>query len=406
MLYRKIDACRSCGDSRLTRVLDLGDLAISDFLASPDDFRDVAPIVLVRCAQCTLVQLEHSVERDRLYKQYWYASGTQPSMVSSLQEVVDQALSIVRLEAGDTVCDIGANDGTLLRMYPAGVQKVAYEPADNLLETLQMAECREIHRYYPDDSFPLRAKIITSLACFYDVEDPNAFVAKIKEDLAVGGVWLNQLSYLPATLASANFGDFCHEHLCYWDLTSMTHLMSRHGLKWSASFNDVNGGSFRIVARHGKPRSSEWKPTVGWRRLRREMAIQRTAVREYLQKARRLGHTVIGYGASTKGNTYLQYWGVTPDLMEYIADRNPAKWGLFAPTGQQVISEELARSMRPEAFLVLPWHFLDAFIERESDYLSDGGKLAVPFPTFREIGAPEATLHAVAGTSVAGSLLD
>lgn len=340
-------------------------------------------------------------------------------MVSALRDIVSHACSLVTLEPGDVVVDIGANDGTLLRMYPEGVTRIAYEPAENLWPALQANGggfsaasgngIGTIFGYFPqvlnDDVVGMEpgAKIITSIACFYDSDDPNRFVEGIKKCLAPGGVWINQLAYLPDTLATNNFGDICHEHLTYWTLGSMTRLLERHGLAIESwSHNDVNGGSFRLVVRHAaevpmRYDQNNLTPIMDsqWHRFRNMMLAQRDQVRSWLIEARHNGQKVIGYGASTKGNTYLQYWGIGADLLPLIADRNPDKYGKYTPTGQLVISEAEARDLEPDAFFVLPFHFLDAFVEREHLFLARGGQFVVPFPTFRLVngGGVDANLQ-------------
>lgn len=321
-------------------------------------------------------------------------------MVRALREVVDDARTRVLLDDGDVVLDIGANDGTLLRLYPDGVRRVAYEPAENLWPLLRGHAwdspdgIAAIYGYFPTilNGEPVGmeqpAKIITSVACFYDVEDPNQFVEGIKRSLAPDGVWINQLAYLPDTLATNNFGDIVHEHLTYWTIASFNALLQRHGLMledWS--HNDVNGGSVRFIVRHADGRESKaavYSDNFGMLALKRfaqRISLQRAEVRNFLQAAKHAGQLVVGYGASTKGNTYMQYWGIGPDLVEFVADRNPDKHGKYTPTGQRVISEEEARAMRPAYFLALPFHFIEAFIEREQDFLESGGQFVVPFPS-------------------------
>lgn len=421
MLYQAIDRCRSCGATQLPEVLNLGEFSISDFKEAPDAFTDRAPLELVCCQGCSLVQLRHTVARDRLYTQYWYRSGTQPAMVSALQDIVSEGLRRVTLSAGDTVIDIGANDGTLLKMYPPGLRRIAYEPAENLWPALRGAtwdgtqEPSPIYGYFPQVlndkvvGMDPPAKLITSIACFYDVDDPNQFVEGIKACLAPGGIWINQLAYLPDTLRTGNFGDVCHEHLTYWTIASFGNLLKRHGLvllNWS--HNDVNGGSIRFVVGHDTGQSDltdygEMRD-LDWSHFRERIQRQRFEVLAWLSKAERDGKHVIGYGASTKGNTYLQYWNVDPELLPLIADRNPEKWGTYTPTGQFVISEAEARDRKPDYFFCLPWHFIEAFVEREGPFLADGGQFAVPFPELHFVGGEHASTGEVSGISAAGEL--
>lgn len=410
MLYRAIDRCRACGSSNIPSVLDLGMFALSDFLDSPDAHTDRAPLEWLRCEDCTLVQLAHTVDRDRLYRRYWYRSGTNESMVQALRSVAAEAQARVRLRPGDVVLDIGANDGTLLRSYPEGLIRYAYEPAENLWPALQMGSTsRDPDRgitvagsFFPSMAggrpvgMEPGAKVITSIACFYDVDDPGAFVEGIKANLAEDGVWINQMAYLPDTLNSNNFGDICHEHLTYWTIQSFSSLLGDHGLHLNDySFNDVNGGSVRtIVSRTPVVKHRMDAPSADdIDAFRRRFFWEAAAVDNTIVHALNHRKTVVGYGASTKGNTCLQYWGMRPDTLQYIADRNPEKWGKFTPTGQQVISEAEMRAMKPDYLLVLPFHFLDTFVDRERALLESGTKLIVPFPKLRLIGGDHADVQ-------------
>ena len=394
-LFTEIKACRACNSTDLPEALNLGSsFALSDFLDSLDAHTDRAPLVLVRCSACALVQLRHTVDRERLYARYWYRSSTQPAMVAALKDVYDQARCVVDVGPGDAVVDIGANDGTLLRMWPGDVERLGFEPAQNLFfEATAYPNGKPSHifpGYWPPkaDLKGSGAKIITSIACFYDSPDPSVFVEAIKRWLHPQGVWINQLAYLPATLESNNFGDICHEHLTMWTVQSFARLLERHGLTLLGySFNDVNGGSVRFVVGHDDGKPSELpNDDVGLLALRRfaqRIRLQRTDIRDFLHHAKRDGKRVVGYGASTKGATYLQYWDVGPNLLETIADRNPEKHGKYTPTGQFVISEAQMREERPDYLLALPYHFINAFVEREAEILERGTQFVVPFPELR-----------------------
>jgi NDP-4-keto-2,6-dideoxyhexose 3-C-methyltransferase len=322
-------------------------------------------------------------------------------MVTALHDVVADATSRVSLSPEDTVLDIGANDGTLLRMWPAEVTRLGFEPAHNLFYEAQTHHGGGKQNFIFPTFWPprydvkVKPKVITSIACFYDSDDPNAFVEAIKRWLHPEGVWINQLAYLPATLASNNFGDIVHEHLTYWTISSFVALLRRHGLAlldWS--HNDVNGGSIRFIVGHGAvPSVDGWSDPVGLMALKNfgaRIRLQRTEIRDFLHCAKRDGKMVVGYGASTKGSTYLQYWGVGPDLLPAIADRNPDKVGKFTPTGQLVISEEEMRNEQPDYLLALPFHFIDSFVEREAELLAHGTQFVVPLPELRMVGAPQA----------------
>lgn len=398
-IYRAIDACRSCGGDRLTEVLDLGMHALSSFRQDPAAPLDSAPLVMVRCQGCTLVQLRHTVDRDRLYSKYFYRSATNESMVAALRDVVADVCSRVRLEPGDVVLDIGANDGTLLRQYAGPVLKAAVEPARDFRDALTSVAEVVVPDYFPPAqkfASGFKAKIITSCAQFYNVEDPNAYVAEIARILHPEGVWVVQMQDMHAVLDDRAFDYICHEHLALWDVLAFDRLIAPYGLEIAdVSRNDVNGGSVRLTVMHGPRR---WRGLIGadrlvedarleWLAFRRDVLLRKRQTLLLLRRLRDEGKVVGGYAASTKGNTTLQFYGIGTDLVPWIADRNPDKVGTYVPTGQRVISEEEMRALKPDALLVLAWHFLPSFLEREQAFLDAGGQFIVPMPELRVVGA-------------------
>lgn len=407
-----IEACRACHSSELQEVFSLGDLALSDYYDEPGGEMESAPLTLIMCRACGLVQLSTTVDRDRLFTKYHYRSAMQEAMVTALVDVVDDVVNLDLIKPGDTWLDIGANDGTLLHLTPPGVNRLAYEPATNLWPALQPTG-RVVGRYFPHVRADGRlitlkqpAKVITSIACFYSATDPDLFVENIKLDLAEGGVWVNQMSYLPYTLAANNFGDICHEHLTYWTVDTFRTLVQRHGLRVTGFiFNDVNGGSFRTHVKHddgsGTNAWGDGVTPLQLKRFKQRVDLHRTEIRSLLHSIRRGGKTVMGYGASTKGNTYLQYWGLGPDLLEFIADRNPDKHGKYTPTGQLIVSERTMRCAKPDFLLMLPYHFRDAFIEREQEWAAGGGMWIVPFPSISLVGNTDGNLQQEATTTAA-----
>lgn len=393
LAVREITTCRACDSSRLEEVLDLGVHAISDFVEDGSE-PDRAPLVLVRCVDCTLVQLLHTVPRERLYSRYWYRSSTNESMVAALKDVVDDAASHVQLRRGDVWLDIGANDGTLLRQVKSlnpDVVRMGFEPAQNLFDEASEGGNVILPGFFPPGyGVVQQAKVITSIAMFYDLDDPNGFVAAVRKWLHPDGAWVIQMSTLGQMIDQNAFDNICHEHLEYYSLGSLQNLLLRHDLRIAAfSANQVNGGSIRVIVKHGALHApwSEF-PLVGSQRDVATFAARvrglKAETQHLLHRLRREGRSVLGYGASTKGNTLLQYYEITPDILPAIADRNPDKWGRrTAGTGIPIISEEEMRGRRPDYLLALPWHFMSSFSRRERAFLERGGRFIVPLPTLK-----------------------
>lgn len=404
-LYREMAGCRACGRLALEVAFDLGVPCLSVF-ARTGEAVPAAPLVLVQCTGCGLVQLGHTVHRDVLYQDYWYRSGTNEAMVAALADVVREVLHWVRLVPGDVALDVGCNDGTLLRQYPRGVRRFGFDPALNLGTRTLPGDAEPLTVYtefFPpsagtwDAYLPELARAITSVAMFYDLDDPDAFVAAVREWLHPQGVWVVQFMDLDGMLESNAFDNICHEHLTYWSDGAFRALLARHELRvLGRSRNETNGGSVRYVVGHGRDEAADQVDALesiaatrmALRGLRAAADQQRRRVRWLLEGLRRRGRTVLGYGASTKGNTLLQYDWISPDLVPGIAERNPLKVGLVAPgSGIPIVSEEEMRARRPDYLLVLPWHFARVFRMREYAYLAAGGRMIVPLPTTRIMGA-------------------
>lgn len=366
-------------------MLDLGNPYISDFLRPGED-GDRAPLLMARCESCTLVQTRHTVNPERLFRHYWYQSGVNETMVAALRDVVEDACSKVNLERNDAVMDIGANDGTLLRQYPVDAFKIAVEPARGFRDQLTSAADLVYSDFFPMERLPgLQPKVITSIACFYAVDEPHAFVAAIKKLLHPEGVWMVQLQDLASVLRDRAFDYFCHEHLALYSLHSFERLIHEHGLEivdWST--NDTNGGSLRITVMHGNRLTTSVRPEdEGQQWVEFATAIQnlRADTVSLLTRLKSLGKRVGGLAASTKANTLLQFYGIGPELLPWIADRSAFKHGLrTVGSGIPIVSEEWARDQHPDYYLALAWHFLDSFQRREAAFLNRGGVIIAPLP--------------------------
>ena len=397
----KVASCRSC-DSSLVQVLSLGDQRITGWLDHPDEAGPVAPLDLMLCSniECRLLQLGHTVNSDLLFRNYYYRSGMNQTMRDALADITTQAQKKVVLEPRDTVVDIGANDGTLLNTYPQGITKIGFEPALNLREDAERGGNHIVSDYFSRQAYPEKAgkaKLVTAIAMFYDLEDPHQFVSDVVDILADDGVFTIQISYLPLMLFQNAFDNVCHEHLAYHSLRSLDFIVSKHGLTmFDAEINDTNAGSIRVyIGRERSPSPMmialrQWEEAIGLdtRRPYDEFAERVEAIRDQLVNIvgniTSEGKKVYGYAASTKGNVTLQYCGFGPEQIPAIADINRRKWGKYcAGSGIPVVSEEKAREDNPDYFLVLAWAFMDEFRRREERWRRQGGKFIIPMPEVR-----------------------
>lgn len=398
MLYAERTTCRSCGHDKLEDILTLGDQYISDFVTEEGGQKAPLDLVLCRNPDCNLVQLRHTVDRDTLYRQYWYKSGINETMRQHLEEIAAMATHLADLHANDVVVDIGCNDGTLLRAYPENVVTIGFEPAKNLVEEAEVGTTSIENAYFCGEAYRevVPAKVITAIAVFYDLEDPNAFVADVNEVLDDDGLFIIQQNYLPTMLERNAFDNISHEHLEYYSLLSLEPLLHRHGLHVvDVELNDVNGGSFRTYIQHME--AGREKPSVATlRELERKARLDTPRpyyefskrvkrlswrVREFVESEVRKGKTIYAYGPGNRGNVLLQSFGLHYPIIAAAAERNPDKWGRkTVGTNIPIIPEEQARKDHPDYFLILPWAFTDAFVEREREYLEKGGKFIVPLP--------------------------
>lgn len=409
--------CRLCGSGSLTRILDLGPQMLASAFVSEENQEMVplrkVPLELVRCnpeldeGACGLVQLRHTFPSDIMYSDYWYASGVNQTMRDALADIARRAAEFVSLAENDIAVDIGCNDGTLLKAYKAvkdSLDLIGFDPAKNFVG-VQGEGFQRINDYFNKASYTIargtkKAKIVTSIAMFYDLEDPIAFSRDIADIMADDGIWILQMADLPNMLKHNMFDNICHEHVAYYHLAPLEYLLSKCGMKLvDVEMNQVNGSSYRFYIRKNagpEPTSEAFKRIARIRFDEFNMALDtETPYREFKENIERnkndllffinqekaKGKKVFVYGASTKGNVLLQYCELNEELVPFAAERNPRKWGARTLGSDiPIVSEEDARAMNPDYFLVLPYHFLDEMLRRENEFISRGGKFIVPVP--------------------------
>jgi len=417
LIHRK--SCRVCGSTALTKVIDLGEQFLQGSFVKPGTdqppMRKI-PTVLVRCNPtldenaCGLLQMENSVPPEVLYSSYWYRSGTNQTMRSHLKGIADEARGMIKKTKETRILDIGCNDGTLLKCYPKQFKKYGVDPSD-VAQGIK-GDITVIQDIFPSGELmsALRGKkfdIITSIAMFYDLEDPVKFTLNIKNSLAPGGLWVFEMSYMPTMLKMTSYDTICHEHLEYYSLAVLENILRRAGMKIvNATLNNINGGSIRCFATHADNfsfKKEEYQQRIGalrqqefdleldtdkpYRNFQDHINIHREELSGLLRNLKREGKHIHIYGASTKGNTILQWCGIDNRVIDAAADRNPDKHGAFTlGTDIPIISEEESRKMKPDYYLVLPWHFKEEFLDREKETLRAGIKMIFPLPTVEIIG--------------------
>jgi NDP-4-keto-2,6-dideoxyhexose 3-C-methyltransferase len=387
--------CRLCKSTAIKDVFSLGEQYINDFPLRPEEKgrNGKCPLDVVLCEECSLVQLRHTAPQELLYsRHYWYQSGINDTIKADLKNIAETAASTVNLQPNDVFLDIGANDGTMLSYLKGRATRVGCEPATNLLDKLKNDAEYIIDDFWTKENYAKlgigKAKAITAIGMFYDMEDPNQFIRDIAFVLASDGVFIAQLMTLKPMLEQNDVGNICHEHLEYYTYKSLKYLFERNGLEiYNVQENHINGGSYRLFARHLGKGSINYPEECDSGELRRfvgRLERQRALCVDYIEKAVQKGKHVYAYGASTKGNVILQYYGLGNKLIDGAADRNPVKWGKYTLTDIPIVSEEEARA-KADIFLVLPYGFIDEFVRRETAWLNAGGEFVVPLPEFRVI---------------------
>jgi hypothetical protein len=419
--YREIGSCRACGKRELKPVFSLGEQYVINFsenMESKEAYK--TPLELVMCdAQkggCGLLQLKHTFNRELLYREYWYRSGINALMIQNLKNIVDEAVKTAKLEKGDVVLDIGSNDGTLLRQYAdKNITRFGFEPSN--LADMAGNGISTINDFFNYASYKTKvgkpAKIITSIAMFYDLDDPNQFVDDIKHALDPEGVWIIQMNYLGLMIKNKTFDNILAEHLEYYSLASLENLLNRHELEiFDVETNDVNGGSVRTYIRH---RGSRISRTNGIDRVREMQNLERSMrlndketyirfgqdlqelkrkVTKFVEEEKAKGRIFYLEGASTRGLVQMQFFGFTNKEFQYAIEKDPRKWGKFyAETNIKIISPEgfykldgnRLASGSPAYLYVLPYHFLPSIIKDRKEYMEAGGKLFVVIPEFKII---------------------
>lgn len=341
-------------------------------------------------------------------------SAITQTMRDALGDVVMKASERVDLASGDTVIDIGSNDSTLLENWPAKLDRIGFEPATNLMEEAHKPGLTVVNDYFSLKALRevsgKKAKVITAIAMFYDLDAPVQFCMDVWGALADDGVFVIQQAYLPDMLRNNDIGNVCHEHLSYQSLHSLETILNRAGLfVFDVEQNDINGGSFRVYACKGSHKHRPLSSSLAQMRMKevamglgteapylafaQRSEILKGHVREFVQKETSSGGRVYVYGASTKGNTMLQYWGLTGEEISGAAERDERKWGRTTPSTRIPIVSELEGRSRGTAFLVLPFHFKKEFLKREEAFLEKGGKMCFPLPQMQIITSDSENLN-------------
>ena len=405
MIYKEIKRCRVGNSNNLINVLSLGEQKLTGVFPSDKNEEELGgPVDLVWCPESGLLQMLQSYSLEAMYgDNYGYRSGLNNSMVNHLNKKINYLENYVKPVHGDLVIDIGSNDATSLKAYKGSYKKVGIDPTGLKFKKYYSDDIKLIPDFFTAEkfknSFPnTKAKIITSIAMFYDLENPIDFAKDIYECISDDGVWHFEQSYMPSMLKANSYDTICHEHLEFYSLAVIKHILESANLKIiDVQMNSINGGSFAVTACKKSAKYIVNNAVVNWL-IDEESKMKLHTIEPYKEFAQRVvshrlslkklisslvddGKKVFVYCSSTKGNVLLQYCGFTEKEIPFIAEVNEEKFGKFTPgTNIPIISEKEAALLKPDYYLVLPWHFRENILAREQEYLKNNGKFIFPFP--------------------------
>jgi len=414
----------------MEELFSLGELYVSNFIKNQSDYKDIQKssldMWLSKETQC--LQLGTEVDPNVMYGKYWYRSGINNSMIKELKSIAEKTTKLSNSWSPEThkhiFVDIASNDGTLLSFVPKDdYYRIGIDPVEESFHKVAEGNCEQtIKSYFSKEAYesakflslepPRKANIVTCIAMFYDLADPIDFCNDVEAILADDGLFVIQQSYMPLMIKQLAFDNICHEHLFYHSLYSMEYILREAGLKVvDVELNDVNGGSFRLyIQKKNAPEASfgskpyrdvadmrlnsirELEKTFGLNDNKIYMDFYDKIVKlknntfEFIKEKKTQGKNIWVYGASTKGNTLLQWYGLNNKYISGAAERSSFKYGLkTVGTDIPIYSEDIMRAENPDYLLVLPWHFINEFLEREEKYLNSGGHFIVPCPKFEII---------------------
>ena len=404
-LYTEIETCRVSKENDLVSFLNLGNQKLTGVFPRPEEDIDRGPLELVWSPSSNLVQLKHTFEPTEMYgDNYGYRSGLNGSMVQHLVNKAHYLEELADLQPGDVVVDIGSNDCTTLKAFSPHLKRIGIDPTIKKFVEYYPEEIPYVADFFSEEAYrsvekDKNARLVMSISCFYDLDDPVSFVKDIRSVLADDGVWHFEQAYLPSTLRSLSYDTVCHEHIEYYSMLSVKNILDRAGMKIvDVTLNDINGGSFAVTACKDTNTSIKVNHSVIDWLVEEEYVMGLNTVKPYFDFAQRTyehrnslinlvkniredGKTIYGYGASTKGNVLLQWCGFTADDITAIGEVNEDKFGCVTPgTNIPIISEQEVKDANPDYMIVLPWHFKNGIIQREKEYMKNGGKFIFPLP--------------------------
>lgn len=409
-MTNKILTCRSCNGGNLLSVLSLGNTPLANALLSENDLDEVEerfPLDVVFCPRCTLVQITESVPPEKLFREYVYFSSFSDALLRHAKAIAERMIESRGLVPTSLVMEVASNDGYLLRNYvERGISVLGIEPARNVARVARERHgISTIEEFFGQDlagSLADEGRLADVLHVnnvLAHVPDLNGFVAGIRDVLKTDGIAVIEVPYVKDLIDKVEFDTIYHEHLCYFSATALDHLFRRHALRLAdVERVTIHGGSLRLFVWREKRASPQ--PTV--RALLDEEAAWGVADFDFyagfaakveslreslvalLHELKASGRTIAAYGASAKGSTLLNAFGIGRDVIEFVVDRSTVKQGRFTPgTHMPILAPDMLVQRRPDYLLLLAWNFADEILAQKAAYREAGGRFIIPIPEVR-----------------------
>jgi hypothetical protein len=404
----KIKKCRLCASNKFLDLFSLGSLSFTGkFTKSiktniPKDYLN-----LVICKKCKLVQLDRSFNPNYLYSNdYGYRTGINKTMTKHVHLVTKEAVKLATPSKNDFVLDIASNDATLLNFYDKKLKTVGVDPLIQKHKKFYKKIDYKLSDFFSynllkKNNLNKKYKIVTALSMFYDLNNPDSFIKDIVKILHKEGIFILEHADLLSIIKNCLFDTICHEHLEYYSSKIIINLMKINNLRvFDIKPNNINGGSMKYFICHDKSKYKNNQKIISfilnqeeryklesistYKKFFKKINLIKTKLNNLIDNIKNKNYSIHGYGASTKGNVLLQYFKLSKDLIPYIADKNPQKYNSYTPgTKIPIVSEKFSRKIKPDYYLVLPWHFKEEILKREIKIRNKGTKFIFPLPTLK-----------------------
>ena len=419
-------ACRFCNGTELDIVLSMGRTPLANALLSRDQLGEpeaTYPLDLVFCPNCALVQITETVPPEQLFRDYVYFSSFSDTTLQQSKALVERLIPAYGLDADSRVVEVASNDGYLLQYYrDSGIPVLGIEPAENIARVARERNIPTRCEFFGRDlaralkAEGIGADVIHANNVLAHVADLNGVVEGFSLLLNEGGVVVVEVPYLKDLIDHTEFDTIYHEHLCYFSLTALDRIFSKHGLTiFDVERLAIHGGSLRVFASRETPHrapgaspapandkaerrsdrvvellaeEARWgvDQLAFYRNFAEQVEHLRAQLVDLLADMKRQGMTLAAYGASAKGSTLLNYFGIGGDVLDFVVDRSTVKQGRYTPgTHLPIYGPERLLQAMPDAVLLLTWNFADEILSQQEEYRRRGGRFVIPIPELKVV---------------------